>query len=119
MTGVFPDMPFEFRVVENMPRGGGSDHAPFNQAGVPGFFWFETGRADYGFIHHTQHDHLQYAIPEYLVQSSTNSAIMSYNVANADALLPRVPPMPAGQQGGGRGQRPPTAGASRETAHDH
>ncbi|MBX3095884.1 MAG: M20/M25/M40 family metallo-hydrolase [Fimbriimonadaceae bacterium] len=118
MTGVFPDMPFDWRVVENMPRGGGSDHAPFNQAGVPGFFWFETGRQDYRFIHHTQHDHLQYVIPEYLVQSSTNSAVMSYNVACADALLPRVPPQAAGQ--GGRGARPAgNTGGMMEDDHDH
>ncbi len=92
MTGVFPDMPFEIKVATRIPRGGGSDHAPFNAAGVPGFFWFETGRSDYNFVHHTQHDRYEFAIPEYLVQSSTNSAIMSYNLACADALLPREKP---------------------------
>lgn len=89
MNGVFPDMPFEIRIVERIPRGGGSDHAPFNANGVPGFFWFETGRSDYNYVHHTQHDRYEFAIPEYLVQSSTNSAIMAYNVACADSLLPR------------------------------
>lgn len=89
MTGVFPDMPFEFRIVEKLPRGGGSDHASFNAVGVPGFFWFETGRQNYRFIHHTQHDTVKYAIPEYLVQSATNSAVMSYNLACASTLLPR------------------------------
>ena len=89
MTGVFPDMPFEIKVVARIPRGGGSDHAPFNSAGVPGFFWFETGRSDYNFVHHTQHDRFEFAIPEYLVQSSTNSAVMAYGVANAVSLLPR------------------------------
>lgn len=89
MNGVFPDMPFEIRVASRIPSGGGSDHAPFNAAGVPGFFWFETGRSDYNFVHHTQHDRYEMAIPEYLVQSSTNSAIMSYNLACAESLLPR------------------------------
>jgi len=119
MNGVFPDMPFEFRVVENIPRGGGSDHAPFNAVSVPGFFWFETGRANYRYIHHTQHDSLEHAIPEYLVQSSTNSAVMSYNVACAETLLPRNKPMPAapapqGRPAGGRGTQ-----AQADTGHDH
>lgn len=93
MTGTFANMPFEIRVSERMPRGGGSDHAPFNQVGVPGFFWFETGRANYNYVHHTQHDKLSMAIPEYLVQSVCNSAVMSYNLACADTLLPRaIPP---------------------------
>ncbi len=88
-TKAFPEFPMQIRVVERIPRGGGSDHAPFNAVGVPGFFWFETGRADYPFIHHTQNDHLQYAIPEYLVQSSVNSACASYVLACAETLLPR------------------------------
>lgn len=92
MNGVFPDMPFEIKVAARIPRGGGSDHAPFNAAGVPGFFWFETGRSDYNFVHHTQHDRFEFAMPEYLVQSSTNSAIMSYNLACAATLLPREKP---------------------------
>lgn len=70
---------------------GGSDHAAFNSVGIPGFFWDEVGRADYGFTWHTQNDTLQYAIQEYLVQSSVNSAIVAYNLACADTLLPRAP----------------------------
>jgi carboxypeptidase Q len=91
VAAAFSDMPMQFRVVESMPRGGGSDHAPFNAVGVPGFFTIETGRADYNFIHHTQHDHIQYAIPEYLVQSSVCHAVVSYNLACLDTLLPRGP----------------------------
>ncbi|MFN8219380.1 MAG: M20/M25/M40 family metallo-hydrolase [Fimbriimonadales bacterium] len=91
MTGVFPTMPFEIRIVPRIPRGGGSDHAPFNAAGVPGFFWFETGNSNYTWVHHTQNDRYEYAIPEYLIQSATNSAIMSYNLACAATLLPREP----------------------------
>ncbi len=69
--------------------GGASDHASFNAVGVPGFFWDETGRADYGFGWHTQNDKLDLAIPMYLVQSSTNMAIVAYNLACAPDLLPR------------------------------
>jgi carboxypeptidase Q len=94
VASFFPDMPVKARVVARMPRGGGSDHASFNAVGVPGFFWDEMGRSDYNFVHHTQHDHLQYAIPEYLVQSSTVTAVTAYNLACADKLLPRQPQGP-------------------------
>ncbi len=99
----FPDMPQKLEVVKGprMPRGGGSDHAPFNSVGVPGFFTIETGRSDYGYVHHTQHDRYEMAIPEYLVQSATNHALVSYNLACADTLLPREPkPEPAPTDGG-------------------
>jgi carboxypeptidase Q len=88
----FSDMPQVFRVAERMPRGGGSDHAPFNAVGVPGFFTMETGRNNYTFVHHTQHDNLSQAIPEYLVQSSTNHAVVAYNLACLPGLLPREVP---------------------------
>lgn len=99
----FPDLPMTIRTAERIPRGGGSDHAPFNAVGVPGFFWFETGRSDYNYVHHTQHDKFEMAIPEYLVQSSTNSAAASYIVACAPTLLPReTPATPPPGNGGGR-----------------
>lgn len=85
----FPDMPVNLVVRETMPRGGGSDHSPFNSAGVPGFFWNETGRANYTHVHHTQHDKYEQAIPEYLIQSSTVSAVVAYNLACAETMLPR------------------------------
>ncbi len=68
---------------------GGSDHASFNRKGVPGFFWDETGRANYRYAWHTQNDRYDQAIEEYLVQSATNMAIVAYNLANAPELLPR------------------------------
>ncbi len=68
---------------------GGSDHAAFNRVGVPGFFWDEVGRAEYGYGWHTQNDTLDLAIEEYLMQSATNAAITAYNLANAPQLLPR------------------------------
>ena len=68
---------------------GGSDHASFNKVGVPGFFWDEEGRAEYGYGWHTQNDKLDLAIEEYLMQSATNAAIVAYNLANAPEMLPR------------------------------
>jgi hypothetical protein len=68
---------------------GGSDHAAFNAVGIPGFFWDESGRGDYGYTWHTQNDTFDEAIEEYLIQSATNMAITAYNLANAPGLLPR------------------------------
>jgi len=79
------------RIESNMPKGGGSDHATFNAAGVPGFFWDEVGRANYGHGWHTQFDRLDLAIPEYLHQSATCMALTAYQLACAPTLLPREP----------------------------
>lgn len=85
----FPDLPMKLRIVNRLPRGIGSDHDSFVRVGVPGFFWDETGRADYRRIHHTQYDKFEGAIPEYLIQSSTNSAAAAYSLACATTMLPR------------------------------
>ncbi|MGE0002366.1 MAG: M28 family metallopeptidase [Fimbriimonadaceae bacterium] len=89
LAEAFPDLPMTIRGQAQMPQGGGSDHASFNRAGVPGFFWMETGVADYNYIHHTQHDKLVGAIHRYLVQSSVASAVTAYNLACAPTMLPR------------------------------
>lgn len=94
LNTAFPEMPVKFDVRDRMPRGGGSDHAPFNQVGVPGFFTTETGRSDYNYVHHTQHDKYEMAIPEYLVQSSVCHAVVAYNLANAETMVPRAPVTP-------------------------
>jgi Zn-dependent M28 family amino/carboxypeptidase len=88
----FPEFPQKFVTMARMPQGGGSDHVPFNGKGVPGFFTIETGKSDYLFVHHTQHDRLEMAIPEYLVQSGTNHAVVAYNLACLADLLPREAP---------------------------
>lgn len=83
---------------EVMKSHGGSDHASFNQAGVPGFFWEEGGRADYGFGWHTQNDKIDLAIEEYLIQSATNSAVVAYRLGCAPTLLPRAKADTAGER---------------------
>ena len=90
----FPDLPMELDVRERMSRRGGSDHSSFVRQGIPAYFWMESGNGgregkNYRFIHHTQHDTMRYAVPEYLVQSATNAAVTAYNLACADTLLPR------------------------------
>lgn len=88
----FPQFPMEYKVVSSIKRQeGGSDHASFWKYRVPGFFTIETGRADYLKVHHTQYDRFEEAIPEYLVQSSTNHAVVAYDLACADQLVPRDP----------------------------
>lgn len=89
---------------DRIPRTGGSDHVPFNERGIPGFFWDEVGRAEYGYGWHTQHDRIDLAVPEYLMQSSTCSAITAYNLACAPELLPRAAP-PAATEAE-QGERP-------------
>src|SRR5262249_54572230 len=94
VIAAFPDMKMENLVREHLPKGGASDHASFNQVGIPGYFWNESGSGgregkNYEFVHHTQHDTLRYAVPEYLVQSATCSAVVAYQLAEAPELLPR------------------------------
>lgn len=79
----------DVKIVGSMPQGGGSDHASFNSVGIPGFYWEEIGRAVYGYGWHTQYDRLDLAIPNYLRQSATNSAITAYNLACAPEQLSR------------------------------
>ena len=52
------------------PRGGGSDHASFLSANVPGFFWRQAGKANYEHTHHTQYDTFDAANPDYQKHSS-------------------------------------------------
>lgn len=93
---------------ERIQTHGGSDHASFNAVGIPGFYWDEVGRADYGYGWHTQNDRLDLAIEEYLVQSAACMAITVYNLASAPSLLPRTPGANAPQQ-----SLPVAAGAGR------
>ena len=91
----FPDLPMVNRVVTVMPRGGGSDHVPFNAVGVPAFFWDEKGSQDYNFVHHTQNDTVDLVPEKYLVQSATNEAVAAFIVACEAGMMPRdVPPAP-------------------------
>jgi carboxypeptidase Q len=97
VQAAFPELPMENHARERMGGGGGSDHFSFNQAGIPGFFWNESGSGgregkSYEFVHHTQHDTERYAVEEYLVQSASCSAVVAYQLAMMDSLLPREDP---------------------------
>ncbi len=85
-----PAYPFTVRKVEGLVGGGGSDHASFIAANVPGFFWGQRGgRAVYQHTHHTQFDTYDAAIPEYQVHSSLVVALGAFRLADLDHLLSR------------------------------
>lgn len=100
------------RVQERFTQNAGSDHYAFVEVGIPGFFWDEVGRADYFYAWHTQHDRIDQAIEEYLVQSAACSAVTAYNIASAPGLLPRwnraegTVTAPTSVEGRGPGQQP-------------
>jgi carboxypeptidase Q len=96
-----PKYPFELRKVPGL-TGGGSDHASFLAANVPGFFWRQAGTARYQHTHHTQFDTYDAAIPDYQKHSSIVAALGAYGIANLDHLLSRDKLRAAGGMAGNR-----------------
>jgi Zn-dependent M28 family amino/carboxypeptidase len=69
---------------------GGSDHVPFDTAGVPGF-WCVQEVADYDKMHHSQADVLDHVRWDDLTEGAQVLAVFAYNVAELPELLPRKP----------------------------
>lgn len=92
IQAAFPELAVEIKVVDRI-EGGGSDHVPFLEHGVPGLDTMEGGDADYRFVWHTQNDRVEMARPNYLIQSATDAAAVAYYLANAPTLLPRPVPL--------------------------
>jgi carboxypeptidase Q len=69
---------------------GGSDHVPFDQAGVPGF-WCVQDNVDYDKTHHSQADTLDRVRWDDLTEGAQVLAVFAYNVAQLPELLPRKP----------------------------
>ena len=67
---------------------GGSDHVPFDEAGVPGF-WCVQDNADYEKTHHSQADTLDRVKWDELTQGAEVLAVFGYNTAQLAELLPR------------------------------
>jgi len=67
---------------------GGSDHVPFDEAGVPGF-WCVQDPADYDKTHHSQADTLDRVRWDELAQGAEVLAVFGYNVAQLPEMLPR------------------------------
>jgi hypothetical protein len=72
----------------NLRRMGGTDHLPFESAGVPGFA-FQQDPAEYRFTHHSQSDTLDKAREPDLIQGAQVMAVIAMRVANLPTLLPR------------------------------
>jgi carboxypeptidase Q len=68
----------------------GSDHASFNEAGVPGFFGIQDP-ADYNRTHHSQSDTFDRARSDDLAEGAQVLAVWAYNVAQLADMLPRPP----------------------------
>lgn len=69
---------------------GGSDHVPFDQAGVPGF-WCVQEPVDYDKTHHSQADTLDRVRWDDLTEGAQVLAVFAYNVAQLPEMLPRKP----------------------------
>ncbi len=90
---------FELNKVEAISGGGGSDHASFIAAGVPGLNWSLKGRANYfAYSWHTQWDTYEVAIPEYQRHTATVIALAALGTANLPEMLDRG----SVRRGGGR-----------------
>ncbi len=67
---------------------GGSDHASFDRAGVPGCI-FKQEIAGYRFAHHSQADTLDLAQEPALIQGAQVMSIAAMRLANMENMLPR------------------------------
>jgi carboxypeptidase Q len=73
---------------------GGSDHVPFDEAGVPAFWCVQDG-VDYDKTHHSQADTLDRVRWDDLTEGAQVLAVFAYNVAQLPEMLPRKPLKPA------------------------
>ena len=69
---------------------GGTDHIPFDAAGVPGF-WCVQDAVDYDKTHHSQADTLDRVRWDDLTEGAQVLAVFAYNVAQLPEMLPRKP----------------------------
>lgn len=74
----------------SMLRSFGTDHASFNEAGVPGF-WCVQDTAEYSKTHHSQSDTFDKVWKDDLVQGAQVLAAWAYNTAELPEMLPRRP----------------------------
>jgi carboxypeptidase Q len=82
----------ELKLLEpSMARSFGTDHASFDDAGVPGFFAIQDG-AEYSKTHHSQSDTFDKVWKDDLNQGAQVLAAWAYNTAQLPAMLPRRQP---------------------------
>src|SRR5579871_3662556 len=81
----------ELKLLEpSIVRAFGTDHASFDDAGVPGFFCIQDG-AEYTKTHHSQSDTFDKVWKDDLNQGAMVLAAWAYNTAQLPDLLPRRP----------------------------
>src|SRR5262249_21810538 len=81
----------ELKLLEpSMVRTFGTDHASFDDVGVPGFFCIQDG-AEYTKTHHSQSDTFDKVWKDDLNQGAQVLAAWAYNTAQLPDLLPRRP----------------------------
>jgi carboxypeptidase Q len=106
VTPIFEQILFPFRDLGVMTvkneNTGGTDHIPFDAAGVPGF-QFVQDPLEYGIrLHHSNGDTWERVVPDDLHQMAAVVAWMAYELANREELLPRKAPRAAAQGGAPR-----------------
>ena len=81
----------ELKLLEpSMARSFGTDHASFDDVGVPGFWCVQHG-AEYSKTHHSQSDTFDKVWKDDLNQGAQVLAAWAYNTAQLPAMLPRRP----------------------------
>lgn len=75
-------------VEPSLRSEGGSDHIPFDAAGVPAF-WCMQDPVDYDKTHHSQADVLERVRWDDLTEGAQVLAVFAYNVAEWPEMLPR------------------------------
>ncbi len=74
---------------------GGSDHVPFDAAGVPAFWCVQEG-VDYAMTHHSQADTIDRVRWDDLTEGAQVLAVFAYNVSQFPEMLPRKPAKQSG-----------------------
>jgi len=81
----------ELKLLEpSIARSFGTDHASFDDAGVPGF-WCIQNMAEYSKTHHSQSDTFDKVWKDGLDQGAQVLAAWAYNTAQLPEMLPRRP----------------------------
>lgn len=83
----------ELKVEINTQNQGGTDHLPFDGAGVPGFA-FKQDPAEYYLTHHSQSDTLDKAREPDLIQGAQVMSLTAMRIANLPELLSREKRLP-------------------------
>jgi Zn-dependent M28 family amino/carboxypeptidase len=99
----------ELKLLEpSMARSFGTDHASFDDVGVPGFFCIQN-MAEYSKTHHSQSDTFDKVWKDDLNQGAQVLAAWAYNTAQLPDMLPRRPVAPKPAEVASAAPAPPAA----------